>query len=139
VIGRLFDGETQSGEKAYTPSELVADLQGGIFSELKAPEPKVDPLRRQLQRNYVEILGREFNPPADGGVTIPAGPPSRRSSGSAPAGRNSELRAVARVALENLGKEIGGAASKAKDPTTVAHLKDLKAEIDTILDPKKDD
>jgi hypothetical protein len=139
VIGRLLDGETQSGEKAYTPSELVADLQAGIFSELKAAEPKVDPLRRQLQRNFVETLAREFTTPADSGISIPAGPPSRRNSGSAPAGRNSELRAVARVSLESLAKEIAGASSKAKDPITVAHLKDLKAEIDNILNPKKGD
>ena len=30
--------------------------------ELKADAPKVDPLRRQLQRSYVEILRREFQP-----------------------------------------------------------------------------
>jgi hypothetical protein len=139
VIGRLFDGELQAGEKAYTSSELVADLQNGVFSELKAADPKVDPLRRQLQRNYVEILGREFNPPAEAPITIPAGPPSRRGGSSMAPVRSNELRAVARVSLENLSKDLSGAISKSKDATTVAHLKDLKAEIDNMLKAKKDD
>jgi len=136
VMGRLFDAEQQVGEKAYTATELVGDLQSGIFSELKADAPKVDPLRRQLQRAYVDILSREFNPPADASVTVPVGPPTRRGGFSPPA-RTSELRGVARVSLEVLSKEIAGAIAKAKDPATVAHLKDLGAEISQALDSKK--
>lgn len=136
VMGRLFDSEQQAGEKAYTATELVGDLQVGIFSELKADNPKVDPLRRQLQRAYVDILSREFNPPAEAPVAIPAGPPSRRG-GFTPPARTSELRGVARVALEGLAKEIASALPKAKDPATVAHLKDLQAEISQALEGKK--
>jgi len=136
LMGRLFDSELQQGEKAYSASELVADLQGGIFSELKAELPKVEPLRRQLQRAYVDILRNEFDPPAAPTFTIPTGPSSRRGD-SGPGPRTSELRGVARVSLESLTKEIATAASKTKDPTTSAHLKDLNAEIVSILEGKK--
>lgn len=136
VMGRLFDAEQQAGEKAYTATELVGDLQGGIFSELKGEAPRVDPLRRQLQRAYVDILSREFNPPAESAPVV-TGPPSRRGGFTAPPARTSELRGIARVALEGLSKEIATAFPKAKDPATAAHLKDLQAEISQTLEGKK--
>ncbi|NBU75276.1 MAG: DUF5117 domain-containing protein [Planctomycetes bacterium] len=137
LMGRLFDAELQAAEKAYTATELVDDLQNGIFAELKAESPRVEPLRRQLQRNYVEILEREFAAPAEPAAAPPVGPPSRRGSSFAPPARTSELRAVARVALENLFKDIATAAAKSKDPATISHLKDLAAEISQTLTGKK--
>jgi hypothetical protein len=130
-MARLFDAEVLMGDKAYTPVELVDDLQAGIFAELKAAEPKIDPVRRQLQRSYLEILKNEFNPPAP----APSGGslPSPRGGGSGGGGSVSELRAVARVALAKLEKDIVAAKAKAKDPLTVAHLADLQAEIKSIL------
>ena len=125
-----------TGDKAYTPVELVDDLQDGIFSELKAADPKIDPIRRQLQRAYIDILKNEFNPPAvDAGGPIL---PGRRggSFGEAPP-RTSELRGVARVALAKLEKEIATAKGKAKDVATIAHLGDLQAEIKKILSEDK--
>jgi len=136
VMGRLFDGESQVGEKAYTAPELLSDLQNGIFSELKVDAPKIDPMRRQLQRSYVEILSREFAPPAEPTIVIPTGPPSRRSGGALPA-RNTELRGVARAALENLARDLATATPKASDGPTTAHIKDLTYEIDQILKGKK--
>lgn len=137
LMSRLFDSELQAGDKAYTATELVSDLQNGIFAELKVDSPRVEPLRRQLQRNYVEILEREFAVPAEPAAAPPAGPPTRRSVVSVAPVRTSELRAVARVALENLFKDIAGAVAKSKDPATVSHLKDLAAEISQTLTGKK--
>jgi uncharacterized protein DUF4953 len=132
-LARLFDAEVLSGDKAYTPVELVDDLQAGIFSELKAGEPKVDPIRRQLQRSYIDILKTEFNPPmVDIGGPILPGP--RRGGGfGEPPPRTSELRGVARVALAKLEKEIATAKEKAKDAASIAHLGDLQSEIKEIL------
>src|SRR6185436_4503565 len=103
--GRLFDAEVLLGEKAYTPVELVDDLQTGIFSELKGEAPKIDPIRRQLQRAYVDILKNEFGGAADTGGFSPIGPP-RRGGGGFGGPSVSELRAVARVALAKLEKEL---------------------------------
>lgn len=42
--------------KAYMGLDLLEDLNRGIFSELAAATPKIDPYRRQLQRNYITVL-----------------------------------------------------------------------------------
>jgi hypothetical protein len=131
-MARLFDAEVLLGDKAYTPVELVDDLQAGIFSELKASEPKIDPVRRALQRNYVDILKNEFTPAqaVDIGGSVPS---PRRGGGFSLGGGPSELRAVARVALAKLEKDLGTAKGKAKDVATAAHLADLQAEIKKAL------
>ena len=129
-LARLSDAELLAPDKAYTVVELVADVQDGVFSELKAAEPKVDPLRRQLQRGYLDILKTEFSAaPPTGGAGAPA-------AGPRPA---SELRAVARLSLTKLATQLEAAKGKTKDPTTLAHIDDLTSEIGAILaaDKKK--
>jgi hypothetical protein len=133
-MARLFDAEVLLADKAYTPVELVDDLQAGIFSELKAAEPKVDPIRRQLQRSYVDILRNEFTS-SSGDTGGLVGLPRRSGFDFGP--RTSELRGVARVALAKLEKDLATAKGKAKDVATVAHLGDLEAEIKAILSPDK--
>jgi hypothetical protein len=130
-LNRLFDAEVLDPAKAYTAVELVTDVHDGLFVELKADAPKVDPLRRQLQRSYVEILRREFQP-AD---SAPATPRFRgRGDDDPPV---SELRAVARMSLKRLEKQLADALPKVKDASTRAHLEDLAAEVHTILTEKK--
>jgi hypothetical protein len=133
-INRLFDAEVLLGDKAYTPVELVDDLQAGIFSELKVNEPKIDPIRRHLQRSYVDILKNEFS---SGASAAPSFPAPRGGISFDSGGRSSELRAVARVALAKLEKDLGAARAKAKDVATVGHLEDLQAEIKSILHADK--
>ncbi|HSQ57334.1 MAG TPA: hypothetical protein VLM40_16550, partial [Gemmata sp.] len=99
---------------------------------------KIDPVRRALQRSYVDILGNEFRPtPVDSGLTLPTSPRRRGGISFGGGGGPSELRAVARVALAKLEKEIDTAKGKATDVATVAHLGDLQAEIKNILEPEK--
>jgi hypothetical protein len=128
-LARLADAELLSPEKAYTAVELVGDLQDGLFSELKAGAPKIDPLRRQLQRAYLDILKAEFQPPA----------PTESTSSAVEPPPSSELRAVARITLADLETKLAAARNKAPDLTTRAHIDDLRSEIGTILaaDKKK--
>ncbi|HEY3787267.1 MAG TPA: zinc-dependent metalloprotease, partial [Urbifossiella sp.] len=120
-LNRLFDAEVMGADKAYTVVELVSDLQNGIFSELKDAAPKIDPLRRNLQRAYLELLMKEFESKA-----APAGLPTfpRNPSFGEDAGRVSELRSVARVSLTKLAKQIEAALPKTKDAASAAHLED---------------
>src|SRR5205085_565673 len=55
-IRRLMDSEILMQVQAYTALEMIGDLQDGLWSELKAETPKVDVLRRALQRGYLDIL-----------------------------------------------------------------------------------
>ncbi|MDB5312681.1 MAG: hypothetical protein JWO38_6883 [Gemmataceae bacterium] len=132
-LNRLFDAEVLAPDQAYTVVELVDDVQAGLFSELKADAPKVDPLRRTLQRAYLDILKKEFE--ADGVPSGPAGRPFPLLGDDA--GRVSELRAVARVALGKLEKQIETALAKTKDPATRAHLEDTLAQAHEILTEAK--
>ncbi len=131
---RLFDAELLLGDKAYTPAELLQDLQKGLFQELQSPEPKIDPVRRQLQRTYVQILASEFRQSQDTTEETATPPFPRRGRTTTPSVRVNELRAVARVALQQLLKDLAAAKAKVKDPLTLAHLTDLQATIQAILD-----
>ncbi len=132
-LNRLFDAEVMGADKAYTVVELVGDLQSGLFSELKSPAPKIDPLRRNLQRAYLDTLAKEFEPKASPASSpgFPRGIPSFGGN------RVSELRAVARVSLARLAKEIAAAQPKTKDAATAAHLEDVLSEIHAALNDDK--
>lgn len=131
-IRRLEDGELQAGEKAYTPLELVDDLQAGLWSELAADATKIDPLRRNLQRTYIEILKSVIAPkPADptpAAAPAPAGP--RRAAAPTETGSD-DFKAIARDALGRLREQL--AKAKGGDAITRIHLKDCQAEIDAVL------
>ena len=137
-LNRLVDAEVIDPDHAYPIAELVADVQAGVWSDLAADAPKIDPIRRSLQRAYVDTLKAEFDPPAPaGGLVLTTGP--RRAPALEPAdgGRNTELRAVARVSLRDVRKQIAAALPKVTDSATKAHLTDLAEEIDDVFDRKK--
>ncbi len=133
-LTRLLDAEVLAGDKAYTVLDLVTDVQAGLWSELKGETPKIDPLRRTLQRAYLDLLRSEFE--THDGAAGPAGPRGIPGFFDPPA-RSAELRAVARQALHDLSKQITGAVSRTKDVATTAHLQDSITEIETILAEKK--
>ena len=134
-LNRLLDMEVLDPEKAYPIAELVGDVKAGVWEELKTEAPKVDPIRRALQRTFVETLKAEFNdaPPQQNTVVIGRRTISLGDGG----GRNYELRAVARVTLRELKKEIDQVLPKVKDSSTKMHLMDLSAEIADIFETAK--
>jgi hypothetical protein len=132
-LNRLFDAEVLDQDKAYTVVELVGDVQDGLWSELKADQPRIEPLRRELQRTYLDILKREFEPPSTSSAT--QGPVLGRRGLSID--RVSELRSAARSALRELDKQISAALPNVKDPTTRVHLEDTRSEIEEALTAKK--
>ncbi len=126
-IRRLMDGELLQPDAAYSVTDLVSEVQTGVFSELNAEKPKIDVVRRALQRSYIDILKAELTPPAPP-------PPGTFVFGG---GDESDFRAVARVSLRALKRQITAAISKAQDPITIAHLYDCDREIEAVLSPKK--
>jgi hypothetical protein len=133
-LNRLFDAELLAPDQAYSVVELVADVQNGLWSELKEEHPKIDPLRRTLQRAYVDLLKGELSSkePTARVIVLPS-PFGGEDSGE----RVSELRAVARAALRGLTGIIGSALPKVQDPATKVHLEDAQSEIEAALDTKK--
>jgi hypothetical protein len=90
---------------------------------LNAEKPKIDVLRRNLQRAYVDHLRAELIPAKDGGFFGDSG--------------GSDFRAVARVALGRLKGQIEAGASRTQDSITAAHLQDCAREIEVALESKK--
>jgi hypothetical protein len=137
-LKRLQDGEVQEGDKAYSVSDLVDDLQAGIWSELSTDGAKIDPLRRNLQRTYLDIMKNAISPKPEepAPAAAPTGPgPRRGGPGGESAAGPEDLKAVGRDALGRLREKLANA--KAGDAITRVHIKDCLAEVDAILKEKK--
>lgn len=97
----------------YTPSQMLADLRGGIWNEVVDGAEEIDLFRRNLQRTHVEILAQRLK--------------SVSSS--------SDLPALCRAELVKLKQMIEELANVANDETR-AHLEQILAQIEAALDPK---
>ncbi len=113
-LRRLMDKEAVPSGPAYTVTQLVSDLQNGIWSELDAPAPAVDIYRRNLQRGFLQTLKPRLM--SDTG--------------------KSEFRPVVMASLRALQPKVNIALGKAKDPATLVHLRDCRNEIENMLNPK---
>lgn len=114
-FARLVEQETLDGAQAYRAAQFLADLRGGLFAELAAPQVRVDAARRNLQRLYLELVADRLN-------------------GRAPV--SDDQRPLLRAELRAIAAEAAGALPKAADRTTRAHLEDLRDQANRALDPK---
>lgn len=122
-------------DSGFGADDLLRETRAGIFSELRSGRT-VDVFRRNLQRAYVERLRYLMT----GEVTLPTVPAG--FEGFLPYPRvnvtQSDIRAFARADLEAVRRDARAAATRTRDAATVAHLRDLAARVDDILDPRSD-
>ncbi|HZS45356.1 MAG TPA: zinc-dependent metalloprotease [Blastocatellia bacterium] len=116
-LKRLIEQAAIDGPKAYQPTQFFADVRNGIWKELISGPVVIDPYRRNLQRNYVELLGDKLN-------------------GSGNQAVDDDARALIRGELEAISQMITAALPRATDKTTHLHLDDMKDQIAKELDPK---
>jgi hypothetical protein len=127
---RLQAQEMAAGDKAYRVTDLFSDLRSGIFSELQTGA-KVEPLRRNLQRAYLEQLNERLN------GTVVALPPNPFSRVAFPVGiAQDDTRSAVRAELRSLQSLFASKAAAAADKTQKAHLEDLRDFAAKVLDPK---
>jgi hypothetical protein len=106
-------------------------VRHGIWREIENPQAPIDAYRRQLQRNYLDLVNTKVNGPA---MTIPIGLPAGfpmaifASSGDEKPFYRAELRA--------LSTSIAAALARTADRTTRVHLEGARDQIARILDPK---
>jgi len=114
-LDRLIEQAATDGANAYTPVQFLADLRGGIWSELKTPTQPIDAYRRNTQRVYLDTLDNRLN------------------SGAEPSG---EVRALLKGELRALRSQVVAAIPATTDRATRLHLEDSRDAIDEILDPR---
>jgi hypothetical protein len=133
-LSRLADqATTQPAGSAYTIADLFGDVRSGSFSEFAGGVPRVDTYRRNLQRAFVDQMERLIStplvtPPPPGFTPFPGFTP--------PAPRPADARAQARLELVDLQSTLRIASSRAGDRATRAHIVDLQARINQILNPR---
>jgi Met-zincin/Domain of unknown function (DUF5117)/Domain of unknown function (DUF5118) len=111
---RLQDQSALLGDKAYGVDQLLLDLRQGIFTELPTGA-RVTPLRRNLQRGYLELLAERINAP---GVAVDDSKPLMREE------------------MKTLRQQMLAAAAKAPDAMQRAHWAGLADYSTRVLDPR---
>jgi hypothetical protein len=134
-LGRLatLEALVAGGQKPYKLSEMLADLRGGVWSELKGPRVNADLYRRNLQRAYLAVMDAKLNPPP---FTPPAGLPSYIRIVPPPP-LSGEGKAMVRQELTDLDAQIAKALPAASTREMKAHLLDARDRISKALKPEK--
>ena len=132
-LSRLAEqAATEPPGNAYTLADLFADVRRGVFSELAAGRA-IDPYRRQLQQAFVDQMERLITTP----LMTPVPPQFAAFPGFTPSIRPTDARALARLELQGLQGALRAAGARTGgDRTTRAHVLDLAARIDRILNPR---
>jgi len=127
-LSRLADQSAlaTAASPAYTIDELLTDLSRGVFSEAAEALPATDEYRRNLQRAFVDQMGRL--------ISTPLSPPGASALATP---RPADARALARATLWALESLLAGASERTTDRVTNAHFADLRARILEILDPRQ--
>ncbi|MFW6198692.1 MAG: zinc-dependent metalloprotease, partial [Acidobacteriota bacterium] len=125
IEGQLFDPD------AYSLREYLADLKAGVFPDLSG-NADIDAYRRNLQRAHVErleyLMTEEPEPLPDFfraflGDSVTEVKVSQ-----------SDIRPLARAQLREIRDEASAAADGAGDPVLQAHLEDMAARVEAILE-----
>jgi hypothetical protein len=131
-MAKLIGAEARLGNNTYTLTDMLTDLQKGIWTELYTHK-SIDVYRRNLQKAFVERLGTIVSPPAPamgsfGGITISFGPSIDV--------KKSDIVSIAKGTLRNLRMDIKTALPTVTDKLTRYHLQDVLERIEKILNPK---
>jgi len=130
-FARLVEQSALDGAAAYQPAEFLADVRGGVWTELNSPTPVVDAYRRNLQRAYLDIANSKLNANPQ---AVPQGLPAGFAAMFVTSG---DERAFYRAELREIRSAAQAAAAKATDRPTRVHLEGVVDQIDRIFDPQQ--
>ncbi|MEP6746778.1 MAG: zinc-dependent metalloprotease [Bacteroidota bacterium] len=130
-MNKLISAEATLGNKTYTLTDLMSDLQKNIWTELYTHKP-IDVYRRNLQKAFVERFNTIITPAAPasgsfGGITIFFGGGDIKKT---------DIVSVAKGTLRSIKSGISAALPSVTDKMTRYHLEDMLERIDRILNPK---
>ncbi|MBL8516210.1 MAG: zinc-dependent metalloprotease [Betaproteobacteria bacterium] len=122
----LEDAELVNPGQSLSAARYLAQVQRGLFSELKQTKPRVDVTRRELQRSYLNIL-KTYSSEAQRVTSLADLIASLLSSLSV------DLRPAAINGLKEMQQQALAAAPNAADESTRLHLQQLAREAEQIL------
>ncbi len=125
-----YEALARNSSEVYTAADLMEGLRGAIWGELNESTVTIDVYRRNLQRAFLETVERQLNPPPAG----EAGGGRRGRGGQQQPHWESDQRPVLRGELVELDALCEAAIERAGDAMTRLHLRDLRMEIERILD-----
>ncbi len=111
---RMQENEALNGDKAYKLTEMMDDLTNAIFTEVKSKK-SIDIYRRNLQRTYVDALGKALDQKDN-------------------AAKNSDITATVRAHIKKIDTMLSIYTST--DISSAYHKDDLRSRIKDVLDPK---
>jgi hypothetical protein len=126
---RLIETEARVGSSAYGLGEMMEDLRGAVWTELRSGG-SIDVYRRNMQRGYLERMEWLMT------EEPPALPSFFASSVNGVNVSQSDIRAYVRGELGILQRGIRQALNRRLNAATRVHLQDALARIDQILDPE---
>lgn len=128
-FARVVEQQAIDGNTAYQPAEFLADVRGGVWTELTSPRVVVDPYRRNLQRAYLDIANNKLNAPP---TPTPQGLPAGFAAMFVTSG---DERAFYRAELRAISSSAATALNRTTDKATRAHLEGVRDQIAKILNP----
>jgi hypothetical protein len=132
TLNNLIAAEAEDGANAYKITDLFTDLNGYIFTELKA-NLLIDVYRRNLQKTYIDGLISILKPAP---VSLLATSSGKSSTGLRAS--QSDIQSLVKGQLRELNTQIKSAGASQTDLLSRYHLVDLSDRIDGALDSKKD-
>jgi membrane-bound inhibitor of C-type lysozyme len=108
-------------------------MQAGLFSEYRADVISVDPIRRQLQRRYVDTLAEQMSPSSNESGELDQLGPLAGLMGGLIVPPTGDLRGAASMNLAQLRETLRGAQASAGNVNTQLHILDLISQIDGII------
>lgn len=111
-IKRMEDNELMNGSGAYTPAEMVAQMQSAVWKQLHSSHPVIGIYNASIQDSYLKAMNDRLN-------------------GSS--ATDTSLRGVARVSLQRLLDTIKAVRHRVTDDATLAHLNSSAFQIQKIL------
>ncbi|MGZ3757214.1 MAG: zinc-dependent metalloprotease [Mucilaginibacter sp.] len=134
TLNKLLAGEAANGASSYKITDLFGDLNGSIFTELKANQP-IDVYRRNLQKLYVDKMIELVKPKPQAAATTV----TFAGRGGAPRELDqTDALSVVKGQLRMINGMIKTAIASSTDAMTTYHLQDLNDRITAALDPKSE-
>ena len=129
-FARMVEQQALDGNNAYNPTDFLADVRSGVWSELNAPKVTIDAYRRNFQRSFLDIANAKINGAAQ---AAPQGLPPGFAALFVTSG---DERAFYRAELRAISAAAGAAAARASDKATRYHLEAVRDSIGKILNPE---